>query len=138
MHLEKTSKLYEEAKAMIPGATQLFGKRQEMFAPEQWPAYFAEAKGCTVTDLDGNQYIDMGTSGIGATVLGYADPDVTAAVVDRAQRGNMCMLNPPEEVELAKLLLAVASVGRDGPIWQNRRRSVSDRRSHCPREDSTR
>ena len=105
MNRSKTLKLYEEAKAIIPGGTQLFGKRQEMFAPEQWPAYFAEAKGCTVTDLDGNQYIEMGTAGIGATVLGYADPDVTAAVVDRAQRGNMCMLNPPEEVELAKLML---------------------------------
>ncbi len=60
-----------------------------------------------VVDLDGRPYIDMGTCGIGATVLGYADPDVTAAVVERVQRGAMCMLNPPEEVELARLLLEI-------------------------------
>ncbi len=100
-----TAELYKRAKDMIPGGTQLFGKRQEMFAPEQWPAYFSEARGCHVTDLDGNRYLDMSTCGIGATVLGYADPDVTAAVVDRAQRGTLCMLNPPEEVELASLML---------------------------------
>jgi len=120
MKRSATLRLYEDAKGLIPGATQLFSKRQEMFAPEQWPPYFSEAKGCTVTDVDGNRYIDMGMAGIGATVLGYADPDVTAAVVDRAQRGTMCMLNPAEEVELAKLMLklhpwaAMARFARSG------------------------
>ncbi len=101
----KTLRLYEEARSIIPGATQLFGKRQELFAPGQWPPYFAEARGCRVTDLDGNEYLDMAQAGIGATVLGYADPDVTAAVIARIQKGTMCMLSPPEEVELAKLML---------------------------------
>jgi len=99
--------LYLKAKTMIPGGAQLFGKRQENFAPEQWPTYFAEANGVEVIDLDGQRYIDMGTCGIGATVLGYADPDVSKAVVDRISRGVMCMLNPPEEVELAELLLQI-------------------------------
>jgi glutamate-1-semialdehyde 2,1-aminomutase len=99
--------LYRKAKTMIPGGTQLFGKRQENFAPEQWPTYFAEAKGAEVVDLDGLRYIDMCTCGIGATVLGYADPDVTKAVIERISRGAMCMLNPPEEVELAELLLQI-------------------------------
>ena len=97
--------LYEEAKRLFPGATQLFGKRQEMFAPGQWPAYFAEAQGCRVVDLDGNEYTDMCTAGIGATLLGYADPDVSAAVISRVERGSMCMLNPPDEVRLAQLLI---------------------------------
>ena len=47
-------RLYRKARTMIPGATGLFGHRQEMHAPEQWPAYFDKAKGCEVTDLDGN------------------------------------------------------------------------------------
>ena len=100
-------RLYEKARKMIPGGTQLFGKRQEMFAPQQWPTYFAEARGCTVVDIDGNAYMDMCTAGIGATVLGYADPDVTAAVVARIQKGTMCMLSPPEEVELVELMLEI-------------------------------
>ncbi len=101
------NQMYQRAKAIFPGGTQLFGKRQEMFAPEQWPAYFAEAQGAEVVDLDGRRYIDMASCGIGATVLGYADPDVTAAVIQRVQRGSMCTLNPPDEVELAELLLQI-------------------------------
>ena len=99
------NELYQRAKQIIPGGTQLFGKRQEMFAPNQWPTYFAEANGTEVVDLDGRKYTDMCTSGIGATLLGYADPDVTEAILKRVQQGVMCMLNPPDEVELAELLL---------------------------------
>ena len=99
--------LYRKAKTIIPGGTQLYGKRQEMFAPEQWPTYFTKAQGVEVEDLDGRRYLDMCTCGIGATVLGYADPDVTQAVLERIPQGVMCMLNPPEEVELAELLLEI-------------------------------
>ena len=112
--------LYQQAKRLIPGATQLFGKRQELYAPDQWPPYYATALGCQVTDLDGNTYVDMSTGGIGATVLGYADPDVTHAVIDAIQRGSMCSLNPAQEVELVQLLIDIhpwaqmARLGRTG------------------------
>lgn len=101
----KTLELYRLAKTLIPGGTQLLSKRPEMFAPDQWPAYFREARGCEVVDLDGNHYIDMTIMGVSACLLGYNDPDVTAAVVRRVQSGSMCTLNSPEEVELAQLLL---------------------------------
>jgi len=76
-----------------------------MYAPEQWPAYYREAKGCEVVDLDGRRYLDMSIMGVGACLLGYNDPDVTEAVVSRVQAASMCTLNNPEEVELARLLL---------------------------------
>ncbi len=98
-------KLYSEAKRLIPGGTQLLSKRPEMFAPEQWPAYCREARGCEIVDLDGNQYLDMSIMGIGACLLGYNDADVTEAVVARVQAGSMCTLNHSEEVELARLLI---------------------------------
>jgi len=100
-------KLYEKAKKLIPGGAQLFGKRQENYAPGQWPAYFAEARGCETVDLDANHYTDMSMCGIGATLLGYADPDVTAAVTRRINLGSMCTLNPADEVELAELLMQI-------------------------------
>ena len=103
----KTEDLYRLAKTLIPGGTQLLSKRPEMFAPDQWPAYYAEAKGCEVVDLDGRQYIDMCIMGVSSCLFGYNDPDVTAAVVRRVQAGSMCTLNNPEEVELAKLLLEI-------------------------------
>jgi glutamate-1-semialdehyde aminotransferase len=97
--------LYRTAKSLIPGGTQLLSKRPEMFAPDQWPGYYREARGCEVVDLDGNRYIDMSIMAVGACLLGYNDPEVTAAVVDRIRAGSMCTLNNPEEVELARLLV---------------------------------
>ena len=97
--------MYEEAKRIIPGGTQLLSKRPEQFAPGKWPAYFREAHGCEVIDLDGRRFVDMSYMGISSCLLGYNDPDVTAAVVRRVQFGSMSTLNSPEEVELAKVLL---------------------------------
>lgn len=36
---------YRLAKSLIPGGTQLLSKRPEMFAPDQWPGYYREARG---------------------------------------------------------------------------------------------
>jgi glutamate-1-semialdehyde 2,1-aminomutase len=102
-----TQSLYRLAKTLLPGGTQLLSKRPEMFAPDQWPPYYREAHGCTITDLDGRQYLDMSHMGVGSCLLGYNDPDVTAAVVARVQAGSMCTLNNPEEVELAQRLLEI-------------------------------
>jgi len=99
--------LYRKAKTLIPGGTQLLSKRPEQFAPDQWPPYYEEAHGCTVVDFDGRELLDMSIMGIGSCLLGYADPDVTDAVVRRVERGSMCTLNNPEEVELAELLIEI-------------------------------
>lgn len=98
---------YREAKEIIPGGTQLLSKRPEMFAPEQWPAYYREARGCEVIDLEGNRFIDMSLNGILSTILGFSDPDVNAAVIRRVNLGSMSTLQTHDEVELAKLLLEI-------------------------------
>ncbi len=100
----KGQELYRKAKTLIPGGTQLLSKRPEMFLPDQWPAYYSRAQGADVWDLDGNRYVDMSYNGIGACVLGAADPDVNAAVKAAVDAGSMSTLNAPEEVELAELL----------------------------------
>lgn len=102
-----TESLYTYAKTRIPGGVQLLSKRPENMAPGRWPAYFREARGCEVWDLDGNRFYDMSTNGIGACLLGYRDEDVTRAVVRRVNLGSMSTLNPPEEVELADMLCAI-------------------------------
>lgn len=101
----KSQALYQRAKQIIPGGTQLLSKRPEMFAPDRWPAYYQSAQGCEIVDLDGNRFLDMSLMGIGSCLLGYADPAVTAAVRNRVANGAMCTLNPPEEVELAERLI---------------------------------
>lgn len=99
--------MQERARKRIPGVTQLLSKRPEMFAPVQWPGYYSKAVGTEVWDLDGNKYIDMSISGIGANVLGYCDPDVDLAVKNAIENGTSCSLNCPEEVELAELLCEI-------------------------------
>ena len=103
----KGQELWRKAKTLIPGGNQLLSKRAELFAPEQWPAYYSKAKGVSVWDLDGTEYLDMLNMSAGSCMLGYADGDVNAAVIDRIERGSMSMLNNPEEVELAELLLSL-------------------------------
>jgi glutamate-1-semialdehyde aminotransferase len=97
--------LYRRAKRLIPGGTQLLSKRPELFAPEVWPSYYSRAKGCRVWDLDGREFIDMATMGIGACILGYADDDVDGAVAEAIRSGVASSLNCPEEVELAEALI---------------------------------
>lgn len=103
----KGARLYRKAKKIIPGGTQLLSKRPERFLPDYWPAYYKKCKGIYVWDLNNKKYMDFSISGVGACALGYADDDVDSAVKKAIERGNMCTLNAPEEVELAELLCAI-------------------------------
>lgn len=98
-------KLWTRAKRVIPGGNMLLSKRAEMFLPERWPAYFSKAKGCRVWDLDGREYVDMSTMGIGTNILGYGHAEVDEAVCQTISTGNMSTLNCPEEVYLAERLV---------------------------------
>jgi glutamate-1-semialdehyde aminotransferase len=98
-------KLYQRAKTLIPGGTQLLSKRPELFAPDIWPAYYSKAKGAKVWDLDGRFYTDMSIMAVGACILGYADDDVDSAVIEAIKSGVNSSLNCPEEVALADVLI---------------------------------
>lgn len=100
-------KLWEKAKKLIPGGSQLLSKRAEMLLPELWPSYYSKAKGVEIWDLDGNKYLDMGRMAVGSCLLGYADPDVNRAVKKVIDQGNMSTLNGTEDVELAELLIKI-------------------------------
>lgn len=103
----KGQELYNQAKKIIPGGTQLLSKRPEMWLPDFWPSYYSKAKGCEVWDLDNNHYYDMSLMGVGANVLGYAYDEVDRAAKEAIDNGGMCTLNAPEEVELAEKLLGI-------------------------------
>ena len=99
--------LWKKAKKIIPGGNMLLSKRPEMFLPDQWPAYFSKANGCTVWDLDGNVFTDMSIMGIGTNTLGYGHPEVDEAVHNVVNQGNLSTLNCPEEVALAERLIEI-------------------------------
>ncbi|HRE06150.1 MAG TPA: aminotransferase class III-fold pyridoxal phosphate-dependent enzyme [Opitutaceae bacterium] len=98
--------LWQRAKASISGGTGLLSKRAEMFDAKTWPSYFSRCSGCHVWDLEDRRYRDF-AGGVGAILLGYADPDVTRAVRRRLTLGTYCTLVNPQEVELAETLLGL-------------------------------
>lgn len=104
MSSKKGITLWNKAKKLIPGGSQLLSKRAEMLLPGHWPSYYKDAKGIELWDLDGQKYLDFSTMGVGACILGYADPDVNRAVKSAIDRGSSATLNCHEEVELAELL----------------------------------
>ncbi len=97
-------KMWERAQNVIAGGNMLLSKRPDMHSPKKWPAYFSKAKGCTVWDLDGNEFIDFGFMGIGTNILGYGFEPVDDAVRKAISDGNLSTLNAPEEVLLAEKL----------------------------------
>jgi glutamate-1-semialdehyde 2,1-aminomutase len=100
-------KLWTRAKKVIPGGNMLLSKRPEMFLPGGWPTYFSKAKGCTVCDLDGREFIDFSIMGVGTNILGYGNDEVDEVVVRAVTQGNMSTLNCPEEVYLAEKLIEI-------------------------------
>ncbi len=99
--------LYRKAKGIIPGGSQLFSKKPELFAPNVWPTYYKKAKGVLIWGLDGKQWIDMSIFNVGACILGYADDDVDNSVIACIKNGSASSLNCPEEIELAELLIEI-------------------------------
>ena len=94
---------YARALELLPGGTQLVSRRPTRFAHGVSPIYAARAKGARFWDIDGHEYIDW-VSGIGAIILGYADPVVDEAVVRQIGLGTIYSINHELEIELAELL----------------------------------
>jgi len=99
------SDLWQRANEIMPGGNSLFSKTPLRYCPGQWPPYFRYAHGITVESIDGRAFKDFSVMGAGNSTLGYRDPDVDWAVKDAIDMGNVSTLNPPEEIELAEVML---------------------------------
>src|SRR3954469_873520 len=99
----------ERAEAVLPTGASTGSKRAAALygdAEADGPTHFVEARGCRVTAVDGERYLDC-TMALGAVALGYAEPRVTRAVVDAAAQGNVSALSSWREVELVERLCAL-------------------------------
>ena len=103
-NVARSMQLYSRAQELIPGGTQLISRRPTRFACGVSPVYAARAKGARFWDVDGNEYIDW-VSGIGAIILGYADPVVDEAVCEQLRGGLNFSINHELEIELAEELV---------------------------------
>ncbi len=102
--IEKSKAWLERAETVIPGAAQTFSKGPNQHVRGVAPVFLAKGQGCRVWDVDGNEYIDY-IQGLLPNILGYAHPEVNAAVAEQLGQGHSFSLPHPLEVELAERLV---------------------------------
>lgn len=97
--MSTNAELFERAKAAIPGGVnspvRAFG------SVGGTPPFLVRAKGATVTDAEGTEYVDLVASW-GPAILGHAHPEVVEAVQDAAARGLSFGASTPAEALLAE------------------------------------
>jgi len=91
------------SRKVIPGAAQTFSKGYTQYVQGVGPVFLQWGGGCRVWDVDGNEYIDY-VQGLLPNILGYANPEVNAAVMAQLAEGHSFSLPHPLEVELAERL----------------------------------
>ncbi len=88
-----------------PRSVQMHGRASEIMKGysgqvKLFPVVFDQGHGCTLTDVDGNTYLDF-SSGIYVATLGHCHPKVTAAVQEAAGRLMNCHdFTTPVKLEL--------------------------------------
>jgi glutamate-1-semialdehyde 2,1-aminomutase len=98
----ESQRLLERARRSIPG-----GVTSNVRAGERpFPLFFSHAAGATLTDADGNEYIDY-VLGQGPMILGHSHPAVLDAVDKAMRRGQLFAGQHELEVEVAEALVRV-------------------------------
>jgi glutamate-1-semialdehyde 2,1-aminomutase len=99
MDWSNSAKLFEEACRWIPGGVN--SPVRSARAVGMHPLFIREAKGCLLTDEDGNTYIDYVASW-GPLIAGHAHPAVTEAVRSAVSRGTSYGIPTSMEIEMAR------------------------------------
>ena len=105
-----SAKLFAEACAVIPGGVN--SPVRAFNSVGGTPRFITSARGCWLTDADGNRYVDLICSW-GPMILGHAHPAVVEAVQRTAADGLSFGAPTPGETELAaEIISRVAPVQR--------------------------
>jgi len=99
--------LFARAKAVTPGGVN--SPVRAFNAVGGTPRFIRSAQGAWLTDVDGNEYVDLICSW-GPMLLGHAHPEVQAAVAAAVARGTSYGTPTEPEVELAEELTRRAPV----------------------------
>ena len=110
---DRNDDLFSAARAVIPGGVN--SPVRAYGSVGGTPRFLASAKGATVTDAAGNEYIDLVASW-GPALLGHAHPEVVAAVQEAATRGLSFGAPTEGEVELAAVIAERVRFGETRPI----------------------
>ena len=105
---DRSNELMERTRRILPGGVNSPVRAYNAVGGE--PVVLASGAGATVTDVDGNEYIDYVAS-FGPLILGHAPAGVVEAVRDAAGRGTSFGAPTEAEAELAQRIVdAVPSI----------------------------
>ena len=108
MKKEISSQLYAKAQKVMPGGVNSPVRAFNAVGGE--PLFIKSAKGCTITDVDGNEFIDY-VSSWGPLIFGHAHPYIVEAITRQAELGTSYGASTELEIELAeKVVNAVPSI----------------------------
>jgi glutamate-1-semialdehyde 2,1-aminomutase len=110
---DRNDDLFSAARAVIPGGVN--SPVRAYGSVGGTPRFLASAKGATVTDAAGIEYVDLVASW-GPALLGHAHPEIVAAVQEAAARGLSFGAPTEGEIELAALISDRVQVGDRRPV----------------------
>ncbi len=99
---EKSKQAFSEAVKLMPGGVN--SPVRAFKSVDMDPIFMASGKGATITDIDGNDYIDYVLSW-GPLILGHSHPNVVSAIQKVAETGTSFGSPTVVENDLAKLVM---------------------------------
>ncbi len=103
MNREKSKALFDEALTYFPGGVNSPVRAFQSVGGT--PPFIESGKGATITDADGNTYIDYCCSW-GPLILGHSNPQVKESISNAIEKGLSFGAPTEYENELAKLILS--------------------------------
>jgi len=88
LNLSQSRKLYDQALTLVPGGV-LGARKPTDFIDGEYPIFLESGKGCRLTDVDGNKFIDF-LCGYGPMILGYREEEVDEAVYQQIRDKGFC------------------------------------------------
>ncbi|MCH7574379.1 MAG: glutamate-1-semialdehyde 2,1-aminomutase [Candidatus Marinimicrobia bacterium] len=98
----KSQRLFEEARALIPGGVNSPVRAFKSVGGE--PVFMASAAGATLTDVDGNVYVDF-VGSWGPMIVGHAHPRVVEAIEQALSKGTSFGTPSEAESRLARMVI---------------------------------
>lgn len=88
LNITKSRELFKEATGLVPGGV-LGARKPTDFIDGEYPIFLETGKGCRLTDVDGNEFIDF-LCGYGPIILGYREEEVDEAVHRQIKEKGFC------------------------------------------------
>ncbi len=101
MDTRKSTELFTEAKRHMPGGVNSPVRAFKSVGRD--PLYISSAKGATITDVDGNEFVDY-VGSWGPMILGHAHPRVIETIKRTAGDGTSFGASCEQEIQFAQLV----------------------------------